>query len=190
MASYIRLYTTVRKRGPGGTVARSAIRVSCAGGRSSLYLCLSSRRAEGRWIFSYCATRGVFAARRVPGEGERAQEGERVWNSSALNGFVGNARLRQVSRETDVGRARRRLDVTTSGARDVGGASTAPPIERSRRGIFILLFTPRTEKNGSPVQPPAVSRSRSRGTWLRPARARSPYVARRSRRGHSRFGIR
>jgi len=36
--------------------------------------------------------------------------------------LVSNARLRNASRGTDVGRARRRLDVSTSGARDIGGA--------------------------------------------------------------------
>lgn len=63
-----------------------------------------------------------------------------------------------------MGCARRRLAEPASGARDVGGASGPPPIGRARRGIFILLFTPRTEKNGSPVRRSALSPSHPDGT--------------------------
>lgn len=76
-----------------------------------------------------------------------------------------------------MGCARRRLDVRASGAWDIRGALRVPPIGRSRRGFFILLFTPRTEKTApSPTTSPR-HLSRTRGVRiLRPVCAGSPYV--------------
>lgn len=93
-----------------------------------------------------------MAAEYIRGAKEKGGKRGEPESPSATDGFVGNARLRDAPRGTDVGRARRRLGVPTSGARDIGGAWRAPPIRHPRRGIFILLFTPRTEKSGSPVR--------------------------------------
>lgn len=85
-----------------------------------------------------------------------------------------------------MGRATVRLVAPLGEVSCVGGASRNPPIERHRRGFFILLFTP---KDGEELSPPSDSLAR----FLSLSFSFAPLLSlcvRRHGRGHSRFGIR
>lgn len=174
---YIRLYTPVgvkekeRERDmTGGTVARSAIRVSCTRGRVWW-----GGREFAVSVWTYTEGESCGKTERLLSKGNTGTRAARRWGPRTEPSTDDRpwARLLDESRGTDVGCATRRLVAVLSGVRSVGSASRIPPIERHCRGFFILLFAP---KDGEEQRFPHLALSLLLYPSPFPLLNRSPYV--------------